>query len=180
MEAGPWSWLEVAKLSAGLIVPASLAIFGVYVHRVTKRFESTLWRNQKLVEKRLVIYDDLTPLLNDLLCYFTYVGAWKEFDPPKVVALKRTIDKKVHLAAPLFSGEFFTACMEFQNLCFHTYTGWGQNAKIRTHFNRRRQAYQKSWLCEWESYFSNDPAELSSVRQAYQRVMEAFSRDIDI
>jgi hypothetical protein len=39
LDAGPWNWLEVAKLVAGLLIPATLAVFGLYIHRVTKRFE---------------------------------------------------------------------------------------------------------------------------------------------
>src|SRR5256885_5580381 len=106
MDAGSWSWLEVAKLSASLLVPAALAALGIYIHRVTKQFEHLQWRSQKLVEKRLGVYDDLAPQLDDLLCYFTYVGCWRDLDPPDVVALKRVVDKKVYLAAPLFSVEF--------------------------------------------------------------------------
>lgn len=106
-DASPWNSLEIAKLLAGLLTPTAIAVLGIYIHRVTKRFEYLQWRNQKLIERRLAIYDDLAPQLNDLRCYFTYVGSWKELDPPAVVALKRTIDKKIHLAAPLFSVLFF-------------------------------------------------------------------------
>ena len=180
MDAGSWSWLEVAKLSASLLVPAALAALGIYIHRVTKQFEHLQWRSQKLVEKRLGVYDDLAPQLNDLLCYFTYVGCWRDLDPPDVVALKRVVDKKVYLAAPLFSEEFFAACMAFQNLCFETYTGWGCDACLRTRFERRRDSSRKDWNPEWEGCFSSEAAEPAAVRAAHQRVMEAFSEDIGV
>lgn len=180
MDVGPWNWLEVAKLIASLLVPLALAVFGVYIHRVTKQFEHVQWRSQKLIEKRLAIYDDLAPQLNDLLCYFTYVGLWKELNPPEVVALKRVIDKKIYLAAPLFSENFFAACMAFQSLCFATYMGWGRDASLRTRFERRRDAMLKDWKVEWEECFSSEPVEPSQVRDAHRRVMEAFSRDIGV
>lgn len=180
MDAGPWNWLEVVKLSASLLVPGALAVFGLYIHRVTKRFEHVQWRSQKLIEKRLAVYDDLAPLLNDLLCYFTYVGSWKELDPLDIVALKRTVDKKVHLAAPLFSEEFFGACMAFQKLCFATYTGWGRDALLRTRFECRRDARQKDWKSEWEACFSNDVPNPSLVSDAHRRAMEVFSQDIGV
>jgi len=180
MQAGPWNWLEVAKLVASLLVPVAVAAFGVYVHRVTKRFEHLQWRSQKLVEKRLAIYDDLAPSLNDLLCYFTYVGAWREVDPPKIVALKRSVDKKLHLAAPLFSAEFFSACMEFQTLCFETYTGWGQDALLRTASARRRDGRPSDWKKEWDACFSTKVADPKDVRKAYHRVMSAFAQDIGV
>jgi hypothetical protein len=180
MNAGPWSWLEVAKLLAGLLTPAALAVFGLYVHRVTKRFEHLQWRSQKLIEKRLAIYDDLAPLLNDLLCYFTYVGCWKDLDPPSVVMLKRTIDKKVHLAAPLFSESFHTVCAEFQNLCFETYTGWGRDALLRTQWQRRKEARANGWKQEWVDCFTDSVSDPQIVRSAYRKVMEAFAVDIGV
>ena len=180
MEPGPWNWLEIAKLCVGLLLPAALAVFGIYIHRVTKRFEHLQWRSQKLIEKRLAVYDDLAPLLNDLLCYFTYVGCWRDLDPTFVVSLKRVIDKKIHLAAPLFTEEFFQACMSFQQLCFETYTGWGRDASLRTHFERRRDARGKEWNREWEAFFGDDVSDPNAIRAAYQDVMEAFSQDIGV
>lgn len=180
MDTGPWNLLEVAKLVGGLITPAVLAGLGVYIHRVTKRFEHLQWRTQKLIEKRLAVYDDLAPCFNDLLCYFTYVGCWKELDPPSVVALKRTMDKKIHLAAPLFSPDFFGACTNFQNLCFETYGGWGKDALLRTHFERRKQARPSDWKVEWNGCFSSVPSDPKTIRTAYVEVMQFFSSDIGV
>lgn len=180
MNAGPWNWLEIAKLLIGLLTPAALAIFGIYVHRVTKRFEHLQWRSQKLIEKRLSVYDDLAPLLNDVLCYFTYVGCWKDLSPPNVVALKRTLDKKIYLAAPLFSEAFFSACMNFQNLCFETYTGWGRDALLRTKWQRRKEACSNEWNKDWADCFSNSESDPKEIRSAYRRIMESFAVDIGV
>jgi hypothetical protein len=180
VDAGPWNWLEVAKLAASLLIPIALAVFGIYVHRITKRFEHLQWRSQKLVEKRLSIYDDLAPLFNDLQCYFTYVGYWRDLDPPAVVALKRSVDKKIHIAAPLFSSEFFAMCTAFQNLCFETYSGWGRDARLRTAFQRRQDARPNDWKTEWEDCFSDKVSDPDAVCAAYRGVMEVFARDIGV
>jgi len=180
MNPSPWNSLEIAKLVAGLLTPAALAALGVYIHRVTKRFEYLQWRNQKLIETRLAIYNDLAPQFNDLLCYFTYVGCWKDLDPPVVVALKRTMDKKIHLAAPLFSISFFSACMEFQNLCFETYSGWGRDALLRTQFQRRQEARPTDWKDEWNECFSSSASDPKAIRDAYKKVVEAFVADIEV
>lgn len=180
MQTDPWNSLELAKLIAGLLTPVSLAIFGIYVHRVTKRFEHLQWRSQKLVEKRLAIYDDLAPHFNDLLCYFTYIGKWRDLDPPEIVKLKRIMDKKIYLAAPLFSAEFFAACMAFQGLCYETYNGWGRDASLRTNSQRRSQARAKDWEIEWDEYFSANVADPHEIRSAYKRVMEAFAQEIGV
>lgn len=180
MQTDPWNSLEIAKLIAGLLTPIALGGFGIYVHRVTKRFEHLQWRSQKLVEKRLAIYDDLAPHFNDLLCYFTYVGVWRDLDPPEVVKLKRVMDKKIYLGAPLFSTEFFAACMDFQTLCYETYNGWGQDASLRTNTHRRREARPKDWKPEWENLFSAHVADTAEIRAAYKRVMEVFAQDIGV
>lgn len=180
MEAGDWSWLEVGKLVASLVTPVVVAIFGIYIHRVTKRFEHSQWRSQKLVEKRLAVYDDVAPLLNDLLCFFTYVGTWKEMDPPTAVGLKRKVDKKIHLASPLFSPLFFEACMAFQNLCFETYAGWGVDALLRSQFERRKEAWGAKWDVGWEQLFSAKASDPTAIREAYKEVMEAFAIDLGV
>lgn len=180
MSTGPWNWLEIAKLIAGLLTPIALAIFGIHIHRVTKRFEHLQWRSQKLVEKRLAVYDEFAPMLNDLLCYFTYVGCWKDLDPPDVVALKRTLDKKMHLAAPLFSEQFFSACMNFQNLCFETYSGWGRDALLQTRWQRRKEAVNAKWKDEWINCFGKNETDPKEIRAAYRKIMESFAIDIGV
>ncbi len=180
MDVGNWNWLEVAKLGVGTLTPMAIAVAGIYVHRVTKKFEHIQWRNQRLTEKRLAIYDEIAPRVNDILCYYTYVGGWRDFDPPQIIALKREIDRKIHLSAPLFDSEFFNSCMHFQNLCFETYGGWGQDAKLRTEFKRRMQGRPTDWKSEWADYFSQNVTDPKEVRTAYKSVMEAFAQNIGI
>ncbi|MGA3954316.1 hypothetical protein ACI2UN_24560 [Ralstonia nicotianae] len=170
----------MAKLVSGLITPAMLAIFGIYIHRVTKRFEHLQWRAQKLIEKRLSVYDDLAPSFNDLLCYFTYVGSWKDLDPPSIVSLKRVMDKKIHLAAPLFSPEFFVACSKFQGLCFQTYSGWGRDPLLRTNYERRRDACRGGWKVEWSDCFSSIQSDPKEISAAYLELMTVFASDIGV
>jgi hypothetical protein len=180
MEPGPWNWLEIAKLAAGLLTPAAIGVGGIYIHRITKQFEHTQWRGQKLIEKRLAIYDEMAPKLNDILCYFTYVGSWRDFTPSDIVQLKRASDKTFHLAAPLLSNEFFEAYKAWQECCFETYTGWGEDPKLRTLYVRRREARADSWETEWNTRFSDKPTPPEEIRTAYKRVMDAFAHDIGV
>lgn len=175
-----WNSLEVAKLVSSALTPLAVAGVGVYIHRLTKRFEQHQWRNQKLIEKRLEIYNQLASDLNDNLCYFTYVGSWKDRKPPQVLASKRHIDKSIHLAGPLFSPGFFDACTRFQNLCFETYTGWGEDAKLRTNIQRRESAAGADWKPEWASMFSDSVSEPKEILKAYSDIMIFFSEEIGI
>jgi hypothetical protein len=174
-----WNSLEIAKLAASCATPIVVVCLGIYIHRVTKRFEHSQWRNQKVIEKRLVIYDSLAPQLNDLLCYFTYVGNWKDCDPLAIVAMKREVDKKIYLAQPLFSPAFFEACMGFMSLCFETFTGWGEDAKLCSKFERRREAHPK-WNPAWKACFSDKPSDPQELRRAYQRLMKVFAGEVGL
>ncbi|MEJ7683363.1 MAG: hypothetical protein WKG06_36995 [Segetibacter sp.] len=129
-------------------------IAGLFLNKRLKIFEHKQWRNQKLIEKRLSAYDDLAPLLNDILCYYTYVGNWKENTSTQIVNLKRTVDKKIYLAAPIFCKEFFVACMNFMDTCYKTYTGWVQDAKLKTKFQRRQEAFGSKWDNKWNDFFA--------------------------
>lgn len=176
-----WTSLEVVKLIVSGLTPIVVVVAGLFLNKRLKRFEHRQWRNQKLIEKRLSIYDDLVPLLNDILCYYTYVGNWKEHTPIQIVNLKRTIDKKIYLAAPIFCKEFFVACIDFIDTCYESYTGWGQDAKLRTKFQRRKEFFGSRWDSEWNQLFGVDNcSEPKKVKEAYLAIMNIFSQEIGL
>ncbi len=88
----PWNSLELAKLIVEGLVPIFIIAVGLFLDNRLKKIEHKQWRNQKLIEKRLAIYDDLAPLLNDLMCYYAYIGNWKKLEPIEIVKYKRVID----------------------------------------------------------------------------------------
>lgn len=176
----PWTTLEIATLCVDALTPLLVVLLGIYLQYLTKKIELMQWRNQKLIEKRLSIYDELAPLLNDNLCYFTYVGNWKERSPEDVIQSKREIDKKIYLAAPMFSKSFFDSCMTFQHLCFKPFNGTGQNAKLKTDFKDRKTFCIKPWKEEWVECFSPEISAESSIQAAYNDVMKCFSDEIGI
>jgi hypothetical protein len=84
------------------------------------------------------------------------------------------------LAAPLFSEPFFSSCMDFQNLCFETYSGWGRDALLRAQFQRRQEARPNDWKTEWNECFSHSVSDAKAIKAAYKKVMEAFAADIGV
>lgn len=175
-----WSSLEILKLAIAALTPILVAILGWYLTRVAKNFEYAQWRNQRLIDKRVHIYDDLAPQLNDMLCYFTFVGNWKEFTPHAVVELKRAVDKKIYLATPFFAPDFTEACSKFLGLCYTTFQNWGQDATLKTPLARRKEAAGASWKSEWDSCFSTESSSMEEIREAYQDIMSIFSREIGL
>jgi hypothetical protein len=171
-----WASLETFKLAESIITPIGLAFLGLYIRRLSRKIEDRQWVNQKVVEKRLEIYDQLAPQLNDVLCYFTFVGCWKDVDPPVMVEMKRTLDRKIHLAKPLFPAEFFVACQLFLRECFTRFSGpWGSDSQLRTTIVGRIEAHPRPWDPGWEKHFSKETADPYKVQQLYKDVMREFT-----
>ena len=176
-----WNSLEVAKLGVSFLTPLSVAVLGIWFTRIARRFEELQWANRKVIEKRFEVYDDLAAGLNDLLCFFTFVGNWKEVEPPIIVGLKRSLDRKFHLSAPLFSDAFGDHYHEYINACFSTYSGWGQDPKLRTPIGRRREAAGSRWRDEWNSMFEPDTTSTAEVvRDSYRNLMRCFSAELGV
>ena len=82
-----WNSLEVLKLIVSILTPAIIGILGVRFNRRLKELEHRQWTSQKVIEKRIQVYDSLVPHLNGIMCYFTYIGEWKDLTPPEVLKI---------------------------------------------------------------------------------------------
>lgn len=171
---------------ATLAVPVVVAVMAGRFNDQLKKWEANQWRNQELIKARLEYYRILVPKMNDLMCYFTFIGSWKDLTPPQVVDLKRTLDREFYCAAPLFSDGVLTAYNEFMATCFETFGSWGRNARLRTGFGRRREAAGADWNPEWEDMFSAAGADgiseqsLVRIRELYNTLISAFASDIEL
>lgn len=177
---------EAITAVATLAVPVVVAVMAHRFNNQLKRWEASQWRNQELIKARLQYYQDLVPQLNDVMCYFTFVGPWKDFTPPEVVQMKRRLDRAFYCAAPLFGELVQDSYSEFIDDCFETYGAWGTDARLRTGFGRRKQAAGQAWDPSWENLFTYletqpiPPDILSSIRSAYNAVITAFAKDIEL
>ncbi|MBC7919739.1 MAG: hypothetical protein H7Z75_01475 [Ferruginibacter sp.] len=187
MAQSTWTSLEITKLVIGGLTPLILLFLGIWVNRIIKRIEAAQWANQKLIEKRIAIYDELAPLVNDLYCYYLCVGNYKELTPAQIVDIKRKLDKKVYIYAALFSSEFIDSYNEFIHLCFQTYVGAGHNAKLRTAIKHptggdRTKVSSFPWQEEWNHIFSNgeDCCPLTQTRISYENLMSRFSNELGV
>lgn len=178
--------LQLVSTLAAIAVPIVVAVVGYRLNQRLKLWEASQWRNQELIKARLQYFDRLAPMLNDLMCYYAFIGRWKEISPPEVVALKRDADRLFLSVAPLFSQRAVDAYQEFMALCFETHTGWGVDARIRSGFVRRRDAMRDRWNPEWETMFSHSehdavmPRDLTAIREGYDSVLLALAEDIEL
>lgn len=180
MSKDPWNSLEIAKLAVAGLTPLFVAIIGFWLNRRLKSLEQAQWSRQKVIERRIKAYDELVRPLNQLFCFFCYVGSWKEQDPPDVVKLKRQLDQTAHISAPLFDGYFLKRYNALIDKCFATFGGWGDDARLRTLSDRRREVAGEDWPVEWAGCFAprEEVSEPSEVKAAYVKLMEYLARAI--
>src|SRR4051794_3759254 len=104
-----WNSLEIVKLIVAGTTPVAVAVLAYVLNRALKRAENRQWFSQRLVEKRIALLSEALPDLNDLYCYFAWVGRWKELSPPEILLRKRRLDQLFHANSPFFSPEARTA-----------------------------------------------------------------------
>jgi hypothetical protein len=182
----PWNSLEVTKLVVDILTPLFLLFLGIWVNRIAKRVEAAQWTNQKVIEKRIAIYDELAPFINDLYCFYMCVGNWKELKPTDIVNIKRKLDKRIYIYAPLFSPKFLGDYNEFIGLCFQSFVGYGHDARLRTLIKHpvggdRRESSTEPWRSDWDALFTDkEIATLSEVRAGYENLMTQFADELGI
>jgi hypothetical protein len=180
------TWADAVAAIGGIATPIAVLSFGFLLNKRIKRIEALEWRNQELTRTRLAFYREIAEPINDLLCYFTFIGGWKELTPPDVIQLKRRLDKTFYVAAPLFSEESAAAYGSFMAACFSTFGAWGQDARLRTGFRRRREHLADQWRTEWDELFEyqeNRPIheeELRHIAHLYSCVLSSLVADIKL
>jgi hypothetical protein len=175
-----WNSLEIAKLVISILTPLIIAILAFRFNKTLKRLDKKQWTNQKIVDKRIEIYDKVVPKLNDMLCFYCYIGNWKDLTPNDIIQLKRELDKEMNIYVPLFSETLLHSYNDFIHLCFTAYTGWGHDAKIRSLYGRRKD-HNKTWDDKWiECFDTNDVIEPKVLRGKYSELMDKFKNDLII
>src|SRR4051794_33920989 len=163
-----WNGLEITKLVIAGLTPVVVVLAGFWLNRRLKALEQAQWAQQKVIERRIRAYDELARPINQLFCFFCYVGSWKDMDPPDLVVLKRQLDQTAHISAPLFDQDFLRRYNTLIDRCFRTFGGWGEDAKLRTLQDRREQASGPRWRKEWNNCFATrgEATEPSEVKAA--------------
>ncbi len=141
-----------------------------------KSMDEALWQSRLIIQKRLQIYDRIAPDLNRVYCFIRLVGYWKDISPADLIDTKRRLDREVNISRHLLSEEFYRAHLEFMQLCFRTFTGPGEDAKIRGvvvhELGDRRVHTHYQWEEVYEYFF--DPMDLPTdyqIDEAYMAVM---------
>lgn len=172
-----WTGLEIAILGIVTLTPIIIVFLAFRFNRIIKRLEKQ-WSNQKIIEKRIEIYDRIVPKLYDIICFYCYSGNWKEITPIDIMKLKRELDEDFNIYAPLFSDDLITKYNDFMTFCFISFTGWEHDAKIKSLFEHR-QENNIEWNEEWIQYFdTKNVVEPQKMKETYGELMESFKKNM--
>ena len=182
MRADPsWTSLEIVKLVVSTLTPLAVVFLGIFVNRLSRRVEAAQWANQSVITRRLEIFTEISPKLNQLYCFATFVGRWKETPPEQAVAFKRDLDEIMYSNRILFSDELLIAYYGFMSTLFSEFAKMQCDAPLRVQISSSlgdRRAL--SWWNESSRAFfaeSNLPSR-EEVECAYRQLGERFRADL--
>jgi len=180
--ASPWNSLQIVTLTVDALTPLTVASLGVVFARTSRRIEQVQWANQTVVMRRLDIFAELAPLLNQLLCFATFVGGWKDIQPRQAIAVKRKLDEVMYGNRLLFSDELFSSYHQFMSALFAMYATPDGDARLRvpikSQWGDRRNM---SWWDEasMSSLFTQgSSASLEDIQVVYDQLTGRFRADL--
>jgi hypothetical protein len=177
-----WTSLQIVTLAVEALTPLAVVALGVVFARTSRRIEQVQWANQTVVNHRLDIFGKLAPGLNQLLCFATFVGRWKEIDPRKAIATKRRLDEIMYSNRVLFSDELFAAYAHFMATLFAMYATTNADARLRSPIDSKWGDRRKQhWWHEAsmaDLFTPADPNHLDDIQAAYDQLSERFRADL--
>lgn len=179
--ASPWNSLQIATLAMQALTPLAVAGVGYLVARAGRRLEQVQWANQTVVTRRLEIFGQIAPALNQLLCFATFVGRWKEIEPMQAISLKRELDETMYANRLLFSDSLFDAYRAFMAVLFDMYASVDADAPLRVPIanslgDRRNRPW---WKDSMTALFSTgSPISQEEVYAAYSELEQQFRANL--
>ncbi len=161
------------------MLEALLSILLVYI---AWRINKSLWFSQKLVEERINVYKETAPKLNDLYCYYCYVGNWKDNTPETILQHKRELDKCIHMYQYIFSDEFMKKYYSFMNTYFKTFNEMGTDARLRTEIKHREKFWEEQDKDRFKTMFapSQECPPTESAIEVYGDFMRYFAQELGL
>lgn len=157
------------------LTPIVLGVFGFGINQKMANHNSKLALNVKLIEKRIIIYDEMASELNDIHQFMTRVGNWKDILPNDILLKKRSVDKIFHKNSPYWNVEFINSYNAYISECFKTNNGTGVDAKIKA--DTVKYVNINNWAEEFEGMFTGEMSDKTSIRKKYQAFNDAVSND---
>ncbi len=178
--ADSWNSVQIVTLVVDALTPITVLVLGFMFTRASRRIEQVQWANQTVVTHRLKVFDKLAPGLNQLLCFATFVGTWKDTDPRKAIAIKRDLDQIMYANKVLFSDQLFFAYHRFMTVLFDMFGTTGADAKVRAPIESKWGSRRDLdwWDDTMTGRFTAEAASLDDIQAAYDALGEQFRADL--
>jgi phosphate/sulfate permease len=174
-----WNSLEIWKLIISGLTPIIGGIIAYLLFKLGKNSEKKQWTNRKVIEKRLDFYDNVASDLNDLYCYYHRVGNWKELTPTQIIEKKRLLDKEFRIYSHIFKQDILVNYRTFIEDCFKTFTGTGNDAKIKMSLTKRVNL--PNWDNEWNELFvESEMVSEERFEQSYKQMLHIIKTELGI
>ena len=147
-----------ASVVALVLTPLVAAVIGLVAALAALRIDARRSASDALIRKRLALYDEIAPRIDDLDCAMRAVGDWRAVPPPEAVARKRELDRLVHVYGALFPPAVTARYRRFRDLCFVTHTGHGRAARLRAEPARLRRNWGTDWNGDWDRCLADPPS----------------------
>jgi hypothetical protein len=174
-----WNSLEAAKLFVAILTPLAIFFLGVWGAREARRWEQRQWIRRTLYERRLRFWDLMSPALNDVLCFFTLVGGYRDIDPPEAIALKREVDRIFFANEHLFPEAVSGAYKDFIAACYKMATRRATDAELRSSI-KEQKSERNVWDPAWEPLFvqnAGDVTQKDDITAKYRVLVKLFTTD---
>lgn len=171
-------WLEYLKLAVAALTPIVTGLLGVIVLRMGTKLDTSKQLHQELLKKRLQLFEEVAPKLNDIFCFYQAVGHWTELNPDEIIRRKRAIDRAIQVNRYLFRSDFWDEYQRFEQAYFEMFSAAGQPARLRLDVEYVRMRAGDAFKNEWLPYCSSKPGGHEEQRNHYQALMEILGREI--
>lgn len=151
--------MELAKLLVSILTPLAIVAVGYFIQRAMANQSQSWKRLDRLVDKRVDVYEKIAEDLNRIHCYVLDIGGFKQETPETILAAKRNVDRQMFIYRAIWPPETFAAFLRFIESSFEHFQGIGRDAKIRTTFVEKKTAYERkgeTWPAGWDEWFTKE------------------------
>jgi hypothetical protein len=159
------------------------ALLALLVAWIAISFDRRKTVNQELIRKRLSIYDDMAPKLNDIVCFFSCIGRFKSLPPATIIDHKRDLDRAINVYGPIFSPRLQDRYDAFIGFCFVAFCGGvGRPSLIAADVVWLEEEWGDEWQAGWKSGFvaPDAAADIDEVRRRYGALMRQFAVEVGV
>jgi hypothetical protein len=176
--AGEADWLEYTRVGISALTPIMTGVIGLIVLRLGTKLDTSKQLHQELLRKRLQLFEDVAPKLNDIFCFYQSIGHWAELSPEEIIRRKRSIDRVIQVNRYLFRSDFWDEYRRFEEAHFEMFVAAGQPARLRLDMQHVRKLVGHAFKDEWLPFVSAKPGDHEEQRRHYHALMEILGREV--